>query len=401
MDGWKDSMDGGMADDTPVGGAFRRPADGPADTAWTVSRVVATLRGAVESAFGQIWVKGEITELKVYQSGHWYFTLRDADAQVRCVIWRTYTQRLRARPAEGTEVYLLARPSFWPEKGELRLSAVTLLPTAGIGLAQLALEKVREALAKDGLLDPARKRPLPPFPRTIALVTSLEGAALHDMVTVARRRWPAVRLLVAPSAVQGEQAEQELVRALTLVNRFGADLCIVGRGGGSRDDLDAFNSEPVCRAIAAVKVPVISAVGHETDVSLADLVADVRAPTPSAAMELALPDRRDVERRLHHLATRLAGGLTRRTRLARERLYRAEDRMRHAVTGRLTRQSDRLSRLGAQLDALSPLRVLARGYAVARGSDGRVLRRRGDFAPGDPFRLRIVDGEIGVRVEEA
>lgn len=372
----------------------------PAEAAWTVSRVVGTLRGAVESAFGQIWIKGEVTELKVYQSGHWYFTLRDAESQVRCVIWRTHARRLKVRPADGTEVYILARPSFWPEKGDLRLSAVTLLPTAGIGLQQLALERVREALAKDGLFATDRKRPLPPFPRAIALVTSPEGAALHDMVTVARRRWPAVRLLVAASAVQGEQAERELVRALGLVNRLAVDVCIVGRGGGARDDLGAFNAEAVCRAIAAVKVPVISAVGHETDVSLADLVADLRAPTPTAAMELALPDRGDVEHRLQQVAARLAGGLRRRTRLAGERLFRAEDRMRHAVTSRVTRHRDRLIGLGAHLDALSPLRVLGRGYSVARGPDGRVLRRRADFAPGDPFTLRVSDGDVGARVTD-
>jgi exodeoxyribonuclease VII large subunit len=379
----------------------RRPGEGSAEAAWTVSHVVATLRGAVESAFGQIWVKGEVTELKVYESGHWYFTLRDADSQIRCVIWRTYAQRLKARPADGTEVYILARPGFWPEKGELRLSAVTLLPTAGIGLQQLALERVREALARDGLFDPARKRPLPPFPRAIALVTSPEGAALQDMVTVARRRWPSVRLLVAASAVQGEQAERDLVRALGLVNRLTVDLCIVGRGGGARDDLGAFNSEAVCRAIAAVSVPVISAVGHETDVSLADLVADLRAPTPTAAMEMALPDRDHVDHRLEQVAARLAGGLRRRTRLAGERLFRTEDRMHHAISSRVTRHGDRLARLGAQLDALSPLRVLGRGYAVACSPEGRVLRRQADFSPGDPFTLRVSDGEVGARVADA
>jgi exodeoxyribonuclease VII large subunit len=369
--------------------------------AWSVAEVVAELRGAVERALGQIWVKGEVTGLKVYQSGHWYFALRDAEAQVRCVLWRTYAERLKARPADGTEVYLLARPQFWPDRGELRLSAVTILPTAGVGLQQLALERVREALARDGLFEPARKRPLPPFPDSIAVITSVDGAVLHDMVTVARRRWPAVRLLVVPAAVQGEQAEAGLVRALAAADRLATDLVIVARGGGSREDLGAFNSEAVCRAIAAARAPVVAAIGHETDVSFADLVADVRAPTPTAAMELALPDRAEVGRRVEALAARLAGGLTRRTRLAGERLFRAEDRLHQGLTRRLDRHRDLLDRLGAQLDALSPLRVLARGYAVARHGDGRLLRRRADFRPGDPFRLRVTDGDVPARVEDA
>ena len=371
------------------------------DSAWTVAEVVGALKTAVESCLGQIWVKGEVTELKVYQSGHWYFTLRDADAQIRCVMWKTYAQRLKARPVDGTEVYLLARPSLWEERADLRLSAVSLLPTSGVGLQQLALERTREALTRDGLFDAARKRSLPPFPRSVVVITSLEGAALHDMTNVARRRWPALRLYVIGSAVQGEQAEPELLRALALVNQMEVDVCILGRGGGSREDLGAFNLESVCRAIAAVRVPVIAAIGHETDVSFADLVADLRAPTPSAAMELAVPDRRELMDRMAALSSRLAGGLSRRTRLLRERLYRAEDRLRHRMEGRVAADRERVGRLGAQLDALSPLRVLGRGYAVPRGGDGRVLRRREEFARGLAFSLRVSDGDVNARVESA
>ncbi|HEX9165927.1 MAG TPA: exodeoxyribonuclease VII large subunit [Gemmatimonadales bacterium] len=368
------------------------------DGALSVSEVSARLKGAVEGALGQVWIKGELAELKVYASGHWYFTLRDRDCQVKCVMWRTYAQQIRARPPEGAEVFVRARPDFWQERGEVRLSAVALLRTEGVGDAERALRQARESLGRDGLLDPLRKRPLPPFPMRVAIVTSIEGAALHDMVTVARRRWPA-KLLVVGSAVQGEAAERELVRALTLVNRLRADLCIVGRGGGSREDLAAFNLESVCRAIAAVRVPVISAVGHQTDVTLADLVADRRAETPSAAVEMALPDRGDLQAGLVAQGTRLAGGLRRRTRLAEERLYRAEDRMRHVIERRVAGARERLGRLGAQLDALSPLRVLGRGYAVPQDEAGRVLRRMGDFPAGLPFRLRVADGVVGARVE--
>lgn len=368
-------------------------------TAYSVSEVIAVIREAVDQALGQVWIKGEIVELRVHQSGHWYFTLRDAEAQIRCVMWKTYTQRARTRPAEGTDVYMLARPGMWEERGELRFSAVTILPTAGVGAQQLSFLQVKEALGRDGLLDPARKRGLPPFPSAVAIVTSVDGAALRDMVTVARRRWPAVQLLLVPSAVQGEQAEAELVRALAVVNRLAVQVCVLGRGGGSREDLDAFNAEAVCRAVAAVRVPVVSAVGHETDVSLVDLVADVRAPTPSAAMELVLPERGEVAERVGILGGRLAQGLRRRTRLVLERLHRSDDRLRYSVRARLERERERANRLGSQLDALSPLRVLERGYSVARSADGRVLLRRADFPPGLPFRLRVSDGDVAARAE--
>jgi exodeoxyribonuclease VII large subunit len=365
-----------------------------------VSAVVHTIRNAVDGALGQVWIKGEIGECKVNQSGHWFFTLRDPDATVRCVMWATYARRARVVPAVGTEVYILARPDFWAERGELRLSAVTVLPTAGVGEAQVALEKVREALARDGLFDPARKRPLPPHPRRVVIVTSLDGAALHDMVTVARRRWPA-RILVVRSVVQGEAAGRALVHALGLVNRLRADVCIVGRGGGSKDDLSAFNLEEVCRAIAAVDAPVVAAIGHQTDYTFADLVADARAATPSAAMEMVLPDRRDLLHRMGTLGARLGSGLRRRVRLARERLYRTDDRIHRSIENHLGRRRETLDLVAARLDALSPLRVLGRGYAVARGSDGRVLRRVGDFPAGFRFTLRVQDGDVPARVEPA
>ena len=319
--------------------------------------------------------------MKANQSGHWFFTLRDADASIKCVMWATYARRARITPAPGTEVYMLARPDFWAERGELRMTAVSVLPTAGVGDAQLELQRVKEALAKDGLFDPSRKRALPQFPRRVVIVTSLDGAALHDMVTVARKRWPA-RIVVVRSVVQGEAAERALVHALTLVNRLKVDVCVVGRGGGSKDDLSAFNLEKVCRAIAAVKVPVVTAVGHQTDFTLADLVADARAATPSAAMELVLPDRSDVLHRLGAVGSRLGSALQRRTRLARERLYRTEDRLERGIRDALSDRRRALDHSAAKLDALSPLKVLARGYAVPRDADGHVLRRSGGVHAG-------------------
>ena len=372
----------------------------PRDRAFGVAEITALLRSAVESAMGQVWIRGEVVGLKCYQSGHWYFTLRDPDAQVRCVMWRTYTQRAGSPPAEGTEVYILARPSLWEERGELRLSAVVVLPTAAVGTAERERERTRLALEQDGLLAAERKRPLPAFPRAVALVTSTDGAVLHDVVTVQRRRWPLASILVVPARVQGNGAVEDLVRALQMVNRLAVDLCILARGGGSREDLVAFDHERVCRAVAAVGVPVISAVGHETDVSLADLVADRRAPTPSAAAEMAFPDRNHVTSGLDHLADRLAQGLRRPTRLAQERLLRSGDRLVSAWSRKIERWQRAVERHAAQLEALSPLRVLERGYAVAQGTDGRVLRRVADLSPAMAFTLRLADGAVAARVDE-
>jgi exodeoxyribonuclease VII large subunit len=368
--------------------------------ALSVSDLVGMLRNSVESTARQVWVKGEVSSLKSFGKGDWYFTLRDAESCIRCVMWKTYTVKVGEPPAEGTEVYALGNPTVWEKKGELKFPVVVLLATAGTGLQQLGKEKVRATLEKDGLLAPERKRSLPEFPAVLAVVTSQDGAALHDMVIVARRRWPQVRLLIVPAQVQGDGAPAALVRAIGRVNRLeGVDLCVVARGGGSREDLLAFDDERVCRAIAALRMPSISAVGHEIDLSLADLVADVRAATPSAAMELALPDRGHYLRHAGSLGSRLAHGLRRRTQLLEARLARGGDRIRSAMTRRITEPRARLERVAGQLEALSPLAVLARGYSVARLADGRVARRRADLPSGTSFTLRVSDGEVPSRSE--
>lgn len=373
----------------------------PLDEApWTPSLLTRTARRVVEGNLGAIWVRGEVSDLKVYQSGHCYFALRDTAAQVRCVMWRANASRLKTTPPNGTEVFVFGTPTVWEEKGEFRLTVTQLLATEELGGQQLELERTRAALERDGLLDPARKRPLPEFPARIAVVTSLDGAALRDIITVARRRWPAVELLVIGTKVQGAEAEADLVRALGLVNRLErVEVCLLSRGGGSKEDLAVFNRETVCRALAAVKAPTVSAIGHETDISLTDLVADLRAATPSAAVEIILPDRDELSRHAAGLATRLAHALGRGTRLARERLERTADRLEHLQARALERPRRDLERMAAQLDALSPLRVLERGYSVARDAGGRVLRRVSDFPPGAAFRLRVTDGEVHSRVE--
>jgi exodeoxyribonuclease VII large subunit len=303
-------------------------------------------------------------------------------------------------PADGTEVYVLGKPALYEEKSEFQLVVSRMLPTSALGRQQQELERVRALLHQDGLFDPARKRALPTYPSLIAVVTSRDGAAVHDVVTVTRKRWPCARLLVLSAKVQGEGAVEDLVRALRLVNRLpSVDLCIVGRGGGAREDLAAFNSEAVCRALAAVRVPTISAVGHEIDISLTDLVADVRAATPSAAAELAVADRRDVLRLIDDLSVRLASGLTGRTRLVAERLARTADRLHSRAEAALDLRRNQVERLAAQLEALSPLKVLGRGYAVPIAPDGRVLKHQAEFVRDGRFQLRVVDGTVDARVE--
>jgi exodeoxyribonuclease VII large subunit len=372
----------------------------PTDDVWSVSRLTAAAKRLVEGEFMPLWVRGEVVACKPWPSGHWYFNLRDATCQVRCCMWKRDAARAGKPPADGTEVFVLGKPAIYEAKGEFQLNVSRLVPTASIGLAQQEFERVKALLHRDGLFDLARKRALPEFAATLAVVTSTAGAALRDIITVARRRWPCARLLVIDARVQGDGAVDALVRALALVNRLDdIDLCIVGRGGGGREDLAAFNAEAVCRALAAVRVPTISAVGHETDISLTDLVADQRAPTPSAAAELALADGREVRRQLDDLAARMAGALGGRTRLGTEQVERAGDRLQAAMTATLERRRQRLARLSAQLDALSPLRVLQRGYAVPTGPEGRVLKHRSEFIPGEPFTLRVADGSVAARVE--
>ncbi|MEP6688330.1 MAG: exodeoxyribonuclease VII large subunit [Gemmatimonadales bacterium] len=373
----------------------------PTDNVWSVTQLTIATKRIVEGSFERpLWIRGEVLGCKAWPSGHWYFSLRDASSQVRCCLWKRDVARGAKPPADGTEVFVLARPGFYEAKGEFQLNVIRMLPTAGIGRAQQELERVKALLQKDGLFDPARKRPVPAYVGTLAVVTSKAGAVVHDIITVARRRWPGVRVLVVDARVQGDGAVDDLVRALRLVNRLpGVELCIVGRGGGGREDLAAFNAEAVCRALAAVRVPTISAVGHETDISLTDLVADLRAATPSAAAELALADQRDVRRALDDLGSRLAGALGGRTRLGLERVERAADRLQAAMAAGVERRRHHVARLAAQLDALSPLRVLERGYAVPTGPDGHVLKRRAEFLAGQPFSLRLADGQVDARVE--
>ena len=398
--------------------------EAPRERPYTVLEVVEAARRVVEHALPPLWVEGEISNFKAYPSGHWYFTLKDPSAQLRCVMWRSDARRVPATPEEGLKVLARGELTVDPGRGQLQLVVCELLATTEGGFFAIALARARAALEKDGLLDPARKRRLPAFPQVIGVVTSPEGAVWHDIVAVVARRWPHVDLVLIGARVQGEGAPEDLCRALALAGRLEAlDVLIVGRGGGSKEDLWAFNDERVARAVAASRAPTIAAVGHETDVTLTDLVADLRAPTPSAAAEAAVPDREEVllrlqatagglgsgvarrlalaGERLAHSATRLGSAVDRRVASAGERLQRAATRMGVACGARLTAREAGVARVAASLDALSPLKVLDRGYAVARDGSGRVLRRTADFPPGRQFRLRVSDGEVPARSERS
>ncbi len=371
-----------------------------AEGAWTVTEVTRRARAVIEAGLPALWIRGEVTGFKAWRSGHWYFSLRDKTAQIGCVMFQSDNRGLPAPPAEGTQVFVFARPTIYDAKGDFQLNVRELLSTEQGGLWKLALEKAKASLRKDGLFDPARKRRLPSFPRRIAVVTSPDGAALRDIEVVITRRWPLAELVLVPAKVQGEGAEASVCAALARLTKGGldVDVAIVGRGGGAAEDLWTFNSERVARAVAAVSVPVISAVGHETDVTLCDLVADVRAPTPSAAAEAATPDRGEVLVHVERLGERLARGLKQRSQRAVDRLDRTGDRLTGAIQSRLEQSRALLTAHSAHLEALSPLKILARGYAVARDENGRVLKQVKQLPSGREFTLRVTDGEVDARV---
>ncbi|HSJ16090.1 MAG TPA: exodeoxyribonuclease VII large subunit [Longimicrobiales bacterium] len=385
--------------------------------ALTVSALNALARNVLERGVGTVWVAGEVTGWKRYPSGHCYFTLRDAHAQMRCVMFRMEAQRLPADPGEGMRVRVLGALTIYEKKGDFQFVVRELEARDAGGLWKVAFEKLRAKLEAEGLLARERKRPLPLYPAAVGIVTSPVGAALQDMLHVIGRRAPWVRVVLSPARVQGRGAALDVARAIARVTRGPAvDVVIVGRGGGGIEDLWAFNEEPVARAIVACPVPVISAVGHETDVTIADLVADFRAPTPSAAAECAVPDGEALSAQLLACYVRLRqalgrGAVRQRQQVARlhadlERCMRARaaDASGHtrelgaaledAVAARVRHTRDRLRRIAGTLDALSPLAVLQRGYAVAQDEQGRVLRRTGDLPAGRSFRLRLGDGTV-------
>ena len=413
--------------------------DSPEPTVWTVSQVNQAVRALLEDTLPPLWVSGEVANWKRAGSGHCYFTIKDESAQLRCVMWRPDAARLPMDPEEGMRVRVFGQLTLYEVRGDVQHVVRKLEAEEGEGLWRLAFQRLRKKLDGEGLLAPERKRRLPPFPRTVGVVTSPSGAALHDILTVLRRRSPWLRVLIRGARVQGEGAAEEVARALGVLSRRGdVDVIIVGRGGGSLEDLWAFNEEIVARSIVASSVPVISAVGHEVDVTIADLVADHRAPTPSAAAEAVAPDREELLRYLEEVDVRLARGLRREvdrrkeairgahrrlvrrgprltegwrrqlrertltiqrlgrelTREERRLLREGRNALTRAIRGVLDARRHGLARLVGKMDALSPLSTLQRGYAVPLSSEGRLLRRVADFVPGEVFQLRVVDGRV-------
>ena len=371
-----------------------------AETAIAVATLTQTAKAVIEGAFSPIWVRGEISDFKSHRNGHWYFSLRDESAQIRCVVWSRDQRGIPAAPDDGMQVSALGQLSVYPARGEMQFM-IRRLEAAGDGLWRKAFEQTRARLEADGLLALERKRALPRYPRRIVVITSPSGAALHDIISVVSRRAPGVELVMVPAAVQGETAPRELVAALDRVSRWGdADLLIIGRGGGSREDLWAFNDEQVARALAACPIPTISAVGHEVDVTICDLVADVRAPTPSAAAELAVRAVSEMVTELRALGARLRRGVVSRVEVAGLRLHRAGRSLASYAQRGVERRRARVQTLAGRLDALSPLATLERGYAVARDDAGRVMASTRQFAIGEEFQLSVRDGEIRARTTE-
>ena len=373
----------------------------PQDLAISVSALTNLAREIVEGAFVPLWIRGEVTDFKAHRNGHWYFCLRDESSQIRCVVWDSQRYRIPAPPDEGMQVLAFGRLTVYPSRGDMRF-VVTRMSAEGDGLWRKALELAMARLRADGLLAPERKRELSRYPRRVAVVTSPDGAALRDIIAVARRRCASVELVVIPAKVQGDGAAEELIAAIARASRWkDCDTLIIGRGGGARDDLWAFNDERVARAVAACPIPTISAVGHEVDVTLCDLVADLRAATPSAAAEAAVPVLEDMRDAVTAATFALRGALQRSLLNAQARLSRTARDARRTAQRSLDRRRSNVQMLAARLGALSPLSTLARGYSVARDADGQTLSKIDDFVVGQPFTLLVRDGEVEARTERA
>lgn len=445
----------------------------------SVSELTASIRNALENRFSFVWVEGEISNFRAHNSGHWYFTLKDEFAQLRAACYRSSNQRIRFRPEDGLQVRVRGRLSVYEPKGEYQLIAETIEPV-GAGALQLAFEQTKARLQAEGLFAESLKRAIPMFPRRVGVVTSASGAAIRDILNVISRRTRSVHVLFVPARVQGDGAAHEVIRAIRFLNQFhehalrdgrhedSIDVMIVGRGGGSIEDLWAFNEEALARAIRASAIPIISAVGHETDFTIADFVADLRAPTPSAAAEIvaaheeqlcsllerltanlarslqfkiagmrtrvhelalspafdavaarlhdAASKNTDAEHRLktaltmllHHAHRRLSTASTSlsparlraQANAARERLSFVRKACEANMTMRIENARQQLGVAVAALDAMSPLRVLERGYAIAQNEEGKIVREASTLTIGDALRVRLWKGALDCRVEE-
>lgn len=396
------------------------PAEAPRPL--SVFELVVRVRAALDAAIGPVWVSGEISNFRVPPSGHFYFTLKDERAQIPIVMFRGANSRLRFRPEDGMEVTVHGTTQIYEARGSLQIIADALEPR-GAGAQQIALEQLKRQLAAEGLFAEERKRPLPFLPSCVGIITAPRGAAIRDMIVTMRQRLPSVRILLRPVRVQGSDAPGDLIAALADLRQDAtAEVIIIGRGGGSREDLDAFNDEGVARAIAASTVPVVSAVGHEIDWTIADLVADRRAATPTAAAALVVPDARELQLALDSLRRDLGVAVGRQLRSRRERLshltrllrdprqvlhslqQRVDDlgeRLESSVRRRIQWDRERVTNLRGRLDALSPLAVLERGYSIVRDRSGRVVRDAEQVRMGDPVELSFARGRAHATIESS
>ncbi|MBE6974601.1 MAG: exodeoxyribonuclease VII large subunit [Ruminococcaceae bacterium] len=369
----------------------------------------------------KVVVKGEISNYKMYPSGHHYFTLKDEGGALKCVMFKGSALRLRFRPENGMQVMAMGKISVFPRDGAYQLY-VTNMAMDGIGDLYAAFEQLKKKLAAQGLFDPAHKKPLPPYPGTIGIITSSAGAAVHDMLRILRKRYPLTRVLLLPVRVQGVEAPGEIAAAIRYANHFAlADLLIVGRGGGSIEDLWAFNDERVAYAIYESRIPVISAVGHEPDVTISDYVADLRAATPSNAAELAVPDQDALRQTLDTMSGAMSAAMLRQTKAARrhldmlsaspalkspisyfdqkrKNLQLLQNRLTAAENQAINRRKQHFIGLTAKLDAMSPLKVLTRGYAMAQTEDGQVVRSVTQVEQGQTLKVNLQDGVIHAAV---
>ena len=393
-------------------------------TILTVSELNAHIKNLLEEddLLAGVYVRGELSNYKIYPSGHHYFTMKDAEGALKCVMFRSSAVKLRFRPENGMKVIAFGRVSVYPRDGVYQLY-VSEMTADGVGDLYIAFEQLKEKLLKEGLFEARYKKPLPRYPRRIAVITSGAGAAVRDIIRVLGKRWPLAKVVVLPVRVQGEEAPAEIAGAIAYANRHKvADLIITGRGGGSIEDLWAFNTEIVARAIFASQIPVISAVGHEPDVTISDFVADVRAATPSNAAEIAVPDRGEMLEQLLNYEIRTVQALRREIQARRRKLEdlssrrvlispknylddkrllldNAQGRMAAALERILADRKHRFAAQAAALDAMSPLKVLGRGYAIARREDGTVIKSARDVSPGEKITVRLQKDSFSATVD--
>jgi exodeoxyribonuclease VII large subunit len=391
----------------------------------SVSHLTGRMKQLLESNFADVWVSGEISNFTKASSGHWYLTLKDSQAQIKCTFFRGFNLRVRFDPHDGLEVFARGQISYFPPRGDCQFNIQEMQPK-GLGAAELALRQLKEKLLAKGYFDPKRKRPLPRYPKRVALIASATGAAIRDMLELLAQRWPMTDVIVRPSRVQGEGASQDIATALKMLNylhkkrELPLDAIVLGRGGGSIEDLWAFNEEPVADAIFQSVVPVVSAIGHEVDVAIVDLVADRRAETPSAAIMALVPDRKEMIDRLREVHTQYRNALKDRCAYLKQRLdqiasrpvfrrplervldseQRLDDlsaRLQRAAKQRMQRETDKLAAIAEQLDSLSPLNILKRGYSLTM-LDEQVLRDAEQVKLGDEIETRLANGTIRSRV---